>query len=63
MACALSIRGLRIPLQHGELRTVALNYKPMNGIAANGSANLAAKLLEKGHFFVASMSGLLKGLV
>jgi len=41
----------------------ALNDKPVNRIAADGSANFAAKLLEKCHAFVASASGLLTALV
>ena len=52
MPCAWGIGGLEVPLQHGELRTAALDDKPVNRIAAHRSANFAPKLLEKCHSLI-----------
>jgi len=51
MTCAGCVRNLRFPLENGELRFTALDHEPVNRVAADCSANLAAELLERRHSF------------
>ena len=49
MASSGRVRGERIPLEHGELRITALDYKPVIRVVSDPGADLAAKFLERCH--------------